>query len=50
MRALCGEGRDVSCSAVGKGSGREIGMDIGARGVMLVGALLMMSFMTFGTL
>jgi len=31
----------VSCAAVGRGSGREVGIDIGPRGVLFVGATLM---------
>lgn len=43
MRARWGEGREVSCSAVGRESAREAGMDTGPRGVIFVGALLIYS-------
>ena len=45
MSARCGEGRDVNCSAVGRGSGREVGIVTGPRGVEFVGTLLMNSEM-----
>lgn len=45
MRALCGEGREVNWSAVGRGSGSDVGMETGARGEVFVGALLMNSEM-----
>ena len=45
MSARCGEGRDINCSAVMRGSGREIGIDRGPKGVVFVGALLMKSVM-----
>lgn len=41
MSARCGEGRDVNCSAVGRGSGREVGIVKGPKGVVVVGALSM---------
>jgi hypothetical protein len=40
ISARCGQGRDVSCSAVGRGSGKEVGIEIGPRGVLFVGPLL----------
>jgi hypothetical protein len=43
MRARCGQERDVNCSAVGRGSGREVGIEIGPIGVVFVGALFMNS-------
>lgn len=43
MRALCALGLDVICSAVGRPSGIDAGMDTGPRGVVFVGALLMYS-------
>ena len=45
MRARCGLGRDVSCSADGSESGREVGIESGPNGVVFVGALLMNSVM-----
>jgi hypothetical protein len=45
IRARCGEGREVNCSAVGRGSGREVGIETGPKGVVFVGALLMNSEM-----
>ncbi len=41
MSARCGEGRDVNCSAVGRGSGRETGNEKGPKGVVFVGPWLM---------
>lgn len=46
MRARCGDGRDVNCSALGRGSGREVGIVNGPRGVVFVGALSMKSVIT----
>jgi len=43
MSALWGDGRDVNWSAVGRGSGRDVGIEIGPRGVVFVGPLLMNS-------
>ena len=37
MSARCGEGRDVNCWAVGRGSAREAGIVKGPRGVVFVG-------------
>jgi hypothetical protein len=37
MSARCGEGRDVSCSAMGRGSGRVAGIVKGPKGVVFVG-------------
>ncbi len=45
MSALCGEGLEVNCSAEGRGSGKEVGMEIGPRGVVFVGPLLINSDM-----
>lgn len=45
MRARCGEGRAVNCSAVGRGSARDLGIENGPRGVVFVGALSMKSEM-----
>ena len=45
MRARCGEGRDFNCSAVGRGSARELGIEMGPKGVVFVGPLLMKSVM-----
>ena len=39
MRARCGQGLDVNCSAVGRGSGRDVGIEIGPNGVLFVGPL-----------
>jgi hypothetical protein len=43
MSARCGLGRDVNWSAVGRGSGRDMGIEIGPRGVVFVGPLFMNS-------
>lgn len=43
MSARCGEGRQVNCSAVGRGSGKDAGRETGARGDVFVGALFMYS-------
>jgi hypothetical protein len=40
MSARWGLGRDVNWSAVGRGSGREAGIEIGPKGVLFVGPLL----------
>lgn len=39
MRARCGHGLDVNCSAVGRVSGKDLGIEIGPKGVVFVGAL-----------
>lgn len=39
----------MSCSADGRGSGRDCGIERGPRGVMLVGALSMNSVIRVGT-
>lgn len=49
MRALCGDGRDVSCSTVGSGSERDLGSVMGPRGVLEVGPLSMNSVITAET-
>lgn len=46
---MWGHGRDVNCSAVGRGSGKESGMEMGPRGVVFVGPLLMNSVMRVST-
>jgi hypothetical protein len=46
MSARCGLGRQVNCSAVGSGSGRDVGMVSGPKGVIFVGPLLMNSVMS----
>lgn len=43
MRARCGDGREVNWAAVGRGSGNEVGIEIGPKGVVFVGALLINS-------
>jgi hypothetical protein len=43
MSARCGLGRDVNWSAVGRGSDKEVGIEIGPSGVLFVGPLLMNS-------
>ena len=46
MRARWGLGRAINWSAVGRGSGSEVGIDMGPNGVVFVGALLMYSSMS----
>lgn len=43
ISARWGLGRDVNWSAVGRGSGREVGIEIGPSGVVFVGPLLINS-------
>jgi hypothetical protein len=45
MSALCGEGLEVNCSAEGRGLGNDAGIEIGPRGVVFVGPLLINSDM-----
>jgi hypothetical protein len=49
MRARCGDGRDVSSNAVGRGSGNDRGIRLPVRGVVDVGALSMYVVIKFGT-
>lgn len=46
MSALCGDGREVNCSAEGRGSDSDAGMEIGPRGVVFVGPLSINSVMS----
>jgi hypothetical protein len=49
MSARCGIGLDVNWSGVGRGSDREVGIEIGPNGVVFVGPLLMNSEMRVST-
>lgn len=46
MSARCGLGRHVNCSAEGRGSGKDVGIVSGPRGVVFVGPLLINSVMS----
>lgn len=45
MRARCGDGREVNCSAVGRASDNEVGIETGPKGVVFVGPLFINSEM-----
>lgn len=49
MSAQCGDGRDVNCVSVGRGSGRAKGILGLERGEVLIGAVLMILVIKEGT-